>query len=179
MHSREELELIREEAEARGWLGHDFEIDSPHSGTTGTKARAKRTEDKADGSDNVNSSRTPTPLSRTKKNSPTKLGDLLDLLIDEADVRLPPGFIALDWVGRQLMSNPGKDRLISELRTRGFVASRCHLDAKALRTNARMMDIVKACHFGLGIKIRTDSPFFDSVSQGSLNGQEVSEVRTD
>lgn len=105
----------------------------------------------------------PPPLSRTKKNSPSALGDLLDLLIEESDVRLPPGYTALDRVGRQLASNPGRDKLVAELRARGFAAARCHLDARAFRTDARMVDILRACHMGLGIKIRPNSPFYDLV----------------
>ena len=167
LHDREELEAMRQEAEARGWLGHDFVIDSPYAGSRGPSSATNTDQGAIDGvvpgtvMDNVaKEPRAKKPsLARTKKSAPLPLGDLLGVLIDEADARLPPGFIAVDRVGRHLASNPGRDKLIAALRAGGFAASRCHLDPRALRTNARMVDILRACQDSLGIRVRPDSPF--------------------
>ncbi|EFJ44766.1 hypothetical protein VOLCADRAFT_42766, partial [Volvox carteri f. nagariensis] len=54
--------------------------------------------------------------------------DLLEVLIEEADPRLPPGFFSIDAsVARRLARPPPRDALITVLRQEGFAAARCHL----------------------------------------------------
>ena len=137
---------------------------TPHSGavtkTTGTSASSESQAESGGSGGGGVSPPLSSSLSRSKKNAPSPLGDLLGILLDEADERLPPGFLSLDGIGRHLASIPGRAALVSELRARGFAACRCHLDAKAIRTDARMREILTACQEGLGIKIRVNSPFY-------------------
>jgi len=181
LHDRGELEAMRQEAEARGWLGHDFDIENPYSGAGSSGessnsdsvvyhepgarllegvASSEIWEGVSEAADGQEEKRRARPsLARTKKSAPLPLGELLGIMVDEADARLPPGFIAVDRVGRHLASNPARDKLIAALRAGGFAASRCHLDPRSLRTSARMVDILGVCQDALGIKVRPDSTF--------------------
>ncbi len=70
--------------------------------------------------------------------------------------------MTLDLVAKHLSSTPSRDKVIKELRARGFSASRCHVDTRALRTNARMREVLEACQGGLGLRFRAGSDFVSS-----------------
>eukprot|EP00955_Chlamydomonas_euryale_P014575 156595-Chlamydomonas_euryale.AAC.1 len=152
LHDASALCAIRAEAEARGWLGHDFGIDSPHAGgvpgsTSNSGARAAAAPPASP------------RLSRSKKNAPRALGELLDVMLEEAEPRLPPGFLPLASVAKHVSASPARDKLLFALRARGHAAGRCHLDARAIRTDAPMVDVVDVCVDALGLSVREHSPF--------------------
>ncbi|GFR41355.1 hypothetical protein Agub_g2038, partial [Astrephomene gubernaculifera] len=127
LHDAAELKAIAGEATARGWAG--FGLDE--HGTPHLRNRVK-------------SSRTTRPLEQ-----------LLEVLLEEADPRLPPGFFSIDLsVSRRLQRPPPRDPLIAALRAEGFAAARCHLEARAFRTNACMADVLRVAEERLGIPRR-------------------------
>ena len=69
----------------------------------------------------------PAALAHSRNARP--LEDLLDVLLEEADPRLPPGFFSIDdSVARRMARPPPRDALIAALREEGFAAARCHLE---------------------------------------------------
>ncbi|PNW77237.1 hypothetical protein CHLRE_10g428100v5 [Chlamydomonas reinhardtii] len=127
LHDAEELRAMKAEAEARGWEGF---------GMSAADAPFLR--------DRKKSSRNARPLE-----------DLLDVLLEEADPRLPPGFFSIDdSVARRMARPPPRDALIAALREEGFAAARCHLEARAFRTNACMADVLRVAEDRLGIPPR-------------------------
>ncbi|KXZ56434.1 hypothetical protein GPECTOR_1g389 [Gonium pectorale] len=85
------------------------------------------------------------------------LEELLSVLLEEADPRLPPGFFSIDdSVVRRMARPPPRDALIAALREEGFAAARCHLEARAFRTNACMEDILRVAERRLGIPRRRE-----------------------
>jgi tRNA G26 N,N-dimethylase Trm1 len=62
------------------------------------------------------------------------------------------------------MSYPPRDVLIAELHSRGFAASRCHLETKAFRTSANLQEIVTVCVGGIGIAPRPASDLCKSLN---------------
>lgn len=68
---------------------------------------------------------------------------LLEIMQAEAD--MPPYYYPLPELGRHgQMDIPKRDQLIMALRDRGFRASRTHLDAQALKTDATMTECIAA-----------------------------------
>ncbi|KAG2499128.1 hypothetical protein HYH03_002711 [Edaphochlamys debaryana] len=126
LHDAAELRAMAAEAERRGWTG------------TGLPKSAEP------GGNRAKSSRNSRPLQ-----------ELLQLLIEEADPRLAPGFISVDdSLSRRLARPPPRDALIEALREEGFAAARCHLESRAIRTNACMEDVLTVAEQRLGIKRR-------------------------
>ncbi|KAG2440506.1 hypothetical protein HYH02_010384 [Chlamydomonas schloesseri] len=127
LHDAEELRAMKAEAEARGWQGFGMSAeDAPFL------------------RDRKKSSRNVRPLE-----------ELLELMLEEADPRLPPGFFSIDdSVARRMARPPPRDALIAALRQEGFAAARCHLEARAFRTNACMADVLRVAEDRLGIPSR-------------------------
>lgn len=59
-----------------------------------------------------------------KSNTGRPLQDMLQIMLEESDARLPPGFIMVDTLGKYCTSYPSRDKLIAELKSRGFAAAR-------------------------------------------------------
>jgi tRNA G26 N,N-dimethylase Trm1 len=59
------------------------------------------------------------------------LEELLDLLWEESDPRLPPWFMPVDGLAQHLSSCPSRDKLIAALRQAGFAACRSHVEVRA------------------------------------------------
>ncbi|KAF5836780.1 S-adenosyl-L-methionine-dependent methyltransferase [Dunaliella salina] len=138
LHDRDELQSIADEAAARGWQGYSFDDGSQWSQN---KARELR----------------------SKKNGPQRLEDVLQVMLGEADERLKPGFMNMEYLGKHLMSYPPRDVLIAELRSKGFAASRSHLETKAFRTSATLQEIIAVC-IGLGVEPRESSDVCKSIT---------------
>jgi tRNA (guanine26-N2/guanine27-N2)-dimethyltransferase len=117
LHDADFVAAMTAEAAARGWDGH---AGGGSSGGSGGSA----------------STRT--------KNAHRGLKELLEVMAEEASARLPPWHVHLDGVARRLTAAPGRAPLIEALRAAGFEAARCHVERKAVRTNARMEQIVAA-----------------------------------
>ena len=67
------------------------------------------------------------------------LDKMLDKTLEnmQAETHLPPYFYPLAEIGRRAKSDiPPSHLLISQLRQQGFLASRTHIDAQAIKTNA-------------------------------------------
>jgi hypothetical protein len=47
-------------------------------------------------------------LNQTRKHRGASLAELLEILKDESDKDLPPGYFALDTIGKQLVTNPSR-----------------------------------------------------------------------
>ncbi|GLC35987.1 hypothetical protein PLESTF_001246700 [Pleodorina starrii] len=127
LHDEGELRAMAAEANRRGWTGFGLDAEAaPH-----LRNRAK-------------SSRNVRPLE-----------ELLAVLIEEANPHLPPGFFSIDdSVARRLARPPPRDALIEALRAEGFAAARCHLEARAFRTDACMADVLRVAEERLGIPRR-------------------------
>lgn len=73
---------------------------------------------------------------------------LLEIMQSEAG--MPPYYFTLPEIGRHgQMDIPKRDHLIMALRDRGFHASRTHLDAQAVKTDATLSDciaVARDCH---------------------------------
>ena len=67
---------------------------------------------------------------------------LLALMAEEAAPELPPWFVAVDTLALQLTTTPSRDALIAALRARGYVACACHVERRALRTNATTAQVL-------------------------------------
>lgn len=66
-------------------------------------------------------------------------------MLEEADDQLTPGYLQLEvFGGKHLRAYPQRAALISKLRQKGFAAARCHLEPKAIRTNASVRQLVAA-----------------------------------
>jgi len=78
------------------------------------------------------------------------LGDLLATFEAESDPRLPPFYLRTDEVaraGRGLLHGlPPRDAWLRRLRARGFAATRSHVNARGLKTDAPMADVVDAAN---------------------------------
>ncbi len=75
---------------------------------------------------------------RSKNNGQRPLEAQLQLMWEEADVKLPPWFVPIDSLAQHLTSCPSRDVLIKGLLARGFVACKCHIEVG-----------VYGCHEGL------------------------------
>lgn len=64
------------------------------------------------------------------------------LLTEEADSRLHPWYTPIELLHQHLNCTPSRDALIAALRARGFAASRCHVENRALRSNASVAQMV-------------------------------------
>ncbi|KAJ9508670.1 hypothetical protein QJQ45_027967, partial [Haematococcus lacustris] len=144
LHCAKVVGEMEQEAARRGWNGHSWSTSgsaaTPDAGEPGAQPGSPPTTHA-------------TPGSRKHKARP--LEALLALLLEESDPRLPPGFLPLDVLGRHLVRFPQRDQLIQQLRDAGFAAARCHLDDKALRTNASFQACMAAAR-SLGIAARED-----------------------
>jgi len=112
LHDRSFVEAMQREAHARGWSGHAVAIDSPY--------REKS----------------------SKNNRQRPLEELLQLFWEEADEKLPAWYLHVDEIARRLDRSPSRDELIEALKGAGFAACRCHVEKKALKTNASMSQVV-------------------------------------
>lgn len=119
LHDRAFIERMAAEAAALGWAGHAVPLGSPHR-------------EKA-----------------SKNNDQRPLEELLSLFCEEADLRLPPWYVSVDLIAKRLDRSPGRDEIIRALQDAGFAAARCHVDRKAVRTDASMSQIVDVAR-GLG-----------------------------
>ncbi|KAL6762976.1 S-adenosyl-L-methionine-dependent methyltransferase [Haematococcus lacustris] len=150
LHCAKVVGEMQQEAARRGWNGHSWSTSGssavPDAGERGAQP----------GSPPTTHAQLATPGSRKHKARP--LEALLALLLEESDPRLPPGFLPLDVLGRHLVRFPQRDQLIQQLRDAGFAAARCHLDDKALRTNASFQACMAAAR-SLGIAAREDDSF--------------------
>lgn len=126
LHNVEDLLEMRQEAERRGWQGHGVD--------TGSAAFHRK----------------------NKKNSLKPLEAMLDLLIGEADPRLPPAFLPISSIAKFLDTTPSRDKLIAALQQAGFAAARTHVESRALLTNATMQQVLQVACDGLGHR-RSDS----------------------
>ncbi|KAJ3676494.1 hypothetical protein LUZ60_003906 [Juncus effusus] len=71
------------------------------------------------------------------------LNKLLNLMIDECDIRLPPGFISIDEIGRRAKLNtPALSTFINTLKSEGYAACRSHIDSTAIKTNCSMASCI-------------------------------------
>lgn len=69
------------------------------------------------------------PSLRCHSRNVRPLEELLEVMLEEADPLLPPGFFSIDKsVARRLERPPPRDGLIAALRAEGFAAARCHLE---------------------------------------------------
>lgn len=81
----------------------------------------------------------------------------------EAAALMPPWFLRTNDVGRVgcLEGPPSRQRLLQELRRRGHLAARSHIDPSAVKTTASMAQAVAACVDGLGIRSRAQLQLAD------------------
>ncbi|WP_204138746.1 tRNA (guanine-N1)-methyltransferase [Halomicronema sp. CCY15110] len=69
--------------------------------------------------------------------------DLLGMMINES--ALPPYYFTLPEIGRRgRMDIPKRDKLMTELRDRGFHVSQTHFEAQAIKTDAAIADCINA-----------------------------------
>lgn len=166
LHDHAHLQLVQQEAAARGWVQQAGQHGGPAQGSSG-----------AGGIDPV--------LPATRKGSIGSLQLLLEFLLEEAAAEaegqgaaaavqasaaaqagqpaaqgLPPWFTRTNDVGRagQLARPPPRDALLAELRRRGFLACRTHVDPSGIKTTASLAQMVAAATEGLGIPSRSGSP---------------------
>ncbi|KAF3330398.1 tRNA (guanine(26)-N(2))-dimethyltransferase isoform X2 [Carex littledalei] len=79
------------------------------------------------------------------------LDKLLNLMIDECDPQLPPGYIKVDEIARRAKVNsPPVSTLIHALQVEGYAASRSHVEPNAIKTNCPMASCINFV-----LKIRT------------------------
>jgi hypothetical protein len=91
------------------------------------------------------------PVPRSRNVYP--LEELLAIMLEEADPRLPPGTFSLDAaVARHLGAPPARDGLLAALRAAGFAAARSHLDPRDVRTDACMADLLRVAEAKLGAR---------------------------
>ena len=107
-----------------------------------------------------------TKIITKKSNATATLGPLLDILIQEADERLQVAHYTVASIAPHLSSTPSRDRLITAMRARGHATCLSHLEPRAVRTSAKMSEIIHACTEDLGLEVRPSSPFH------RLNGQD-------
>ncbi|KAL4421997.1 hypothetical protein ABPG77_005427 [Micractinium sp. CCAP 211/92] len=165
LHDHAHLQLVQQEAAARGWVQQAGQDGGPEQGSSG-----------GGGMDPV--------LPATRKGSIGSLRLLLELLLEEAAAEaegqgaaaaaqasaaaqagqpaargLPPWFARTNDVGRagQLARPPPRDALLEELRRRGFLACRTHVDPSGIKTTASLAQMVAAATEGLGIPSRAGS----------------------
>lgn len=164
LHDLSHLQRVQQEAAARGWVQQAGQAAAPAGGSSS-----------GGGADPL--------LPRTRKGSIGSLQLLLELLLEEAATEaegeraataaqaaqavqaagvppaargLPPWFLRTNDVGRagQLVRPPPRDALLAELRRRGFLACRTHVDPSGLKTTASLAQVVEAATEGLGIPSR-------------------------
>lgn len=133
LHDAAEIEAIAAEAAALGWTGYGLEVSSSAAGTAGLKVRSKRS-------------------------SVRPLQELLDIMKEEADSRLPPGYFHMDLLAAGLASCPSRADVIAALKQTGWAAARCHLETKAFRTDASLQQVMEVCGSVLGIPLRAKKP---------------------
>ncbi|KAL4440307.1 hypothetical protein ABPG75_003308 [Micractinium tetrahymenae] len=177
LHDHGHLQLVQQEAAARGWV--------PQAAEAAAGAAAAGAASSSGGSGGSSSG---PALPATRKGSIGSLQLLLDLLVEEAAAEaegeralaatatageaaaaagqaaggqaaaqgLPPWFLRTNDVGRagQLARPPARDALLAELRRRGFLACRSHVDPSAVKTTASLAQAVEAAVEGLGIPSR-------------------------
>ncbi len=69
------------------------------------------------------------------------------IAIMRAEADLPPYFYPLAEIGRRgKMDIPPRQALIEQLRQHGFAATKTHLSAQAIKTNAPMADCIRLAH---------------------------------
>ncbi|GLT38439.1 hypothetical protein SLA2020_126900 [Shorea laevis] len=74
----------------------------------------------------------------------TDLEQLLKLMVDESDPRLPFGYIKLDEVAsRAKVNSPPLRTIMSTIRKEGYVASRSHIASNAIKTNCPMAKCIQ------------------------------------
>jgi tRNA (guanine26-N2/guanine27-N2)-dimethyltransferase len=136
LHDGAFVDAMVAEAERRGWLSRDGggrpkagEADGP---TTSARLRAAERDAKTFYTGRV---------SRTNPQLP--LAELLAVMREEADERLPPLYLTSEFLGRRLARCPPRDGLIAALRERGWVAARCQLERRALRTDAPLAEVMR------------------------------------
>jgi tRNA (guanine26-N2/guanine27-N2)-dimethyltransferase len=120
LHDRAFVEAMASEAAARGWEGHAVPLDSPY--------REKS----------------------SKNNRQRELLELLGLFAEEADPSLPPWYVHVDDIGRQLRRSPGRDVLITQLRAAGHAACRSHVEVRAIKTSASMGQVLAVAEAAAG-----------------------------
>ncbi|MEW5303329.1 MAG: hypothetical protein WDW36_006033 [Sanguina aurantia] len=160
LHDATAIQEMTDEATARGWLGLDLGVAA--TGARGSRKHSQVLEPDplqvarppccADRGSEVDAERvrggrptaTPTLACAAHRASVKPLGALLEIMLEECDPRLPPGFVMVGDVSRQLARAPSRDLLVAALARRGFATARCHLEAMAFRTDASMGDILTA-----------------------------------
>ncbi|BFI28114.1 tRNA (guanine26-N2/guanine27-N2)-dimethyltransferase [Marchantia polymorpha subsp. ruderalis] len=80
---------------------------------------------------------------RSRSDSPADmriLEQLLEVMVDESQPGLPSGYIEMHEVGKRgkLQTTPRRNDFIQLLQQEGFVASRSHVNANAVKTNCPM-----------------------------------------
>ncbi|OAE24341.1 hypothetical protein AXG93_4343s1060 [Marchantia polymorpha subsp. ruderalis] len=80
---------------------------------------------------------------RSRSDSPADmriLEQLLEVMVDESQPSLPSGYIEMHEVGKRgkLQTTPRRNDFIQLLQQEGFVASRSHVNANAVKTNCPM-----------------------------------------
>lgn len=72
------------------------------------------------------------------------LEKLLVTMIDESDLRLPPGYIRLDEIAsRAKVNSPPLGTLINSLQKEGYAACRSHIGANAIKTNCPITSCIE------------------------------------
>ncbi|KAJ4786064.1 tRNA (Guanine(26)-N(2))-dimethyltransferase [Rhynchospora pubera] len=79
------------------------------------------------------------------------LDRLLNVMIDECDPQLPPGYIKVDEIAKRAkLNSPPISTLIHALKMEGYAASRSHVEPNAIKTNCPMASCID-----FAMKIRT------------------------
>lgn len=97
----------------------------------------------------------PHMVRQSKNNRQRPLEVLLGLLAEESDPALPPWFTCIDTLAQHLNTTPSRDKLIAALRQRGYTACLCHVENRALRTNATTQQVLQVAVEDCGYQHRS------------------------
>lgn len=96
----------------------------------------------------------PYVVRQSKNNRQRPLEGLLQLLVEESAPELPPWFITIDTLAQHLSTTPSRDKLVAALRARGYTACCCHVEQRALRTNASTAQVLRVAVEDCGYSLR-------------------------
>ncbi|KAF6262612.1 S-adenosyl-L-methionine-dependent methyltransferase [Scenedesmus sp. NREL 46B-D3] len=97
----------------------------------------------------------PYTVRQSKNNRQRPLEVLLGLLAQESDPQLPPWYACIDTLAQHLNTTPSRDKLIAALRLRGYTACQCHVENRALRTNATTQQVLQVAVEDCGYQHRS------------------------
>ena len=154
LHDGEFVAAMASEAERCGWIGAGADEQARHKeeaeGDAAAGSAAATTAAASASAERVRAAERDAKAfytGRVSRNNPQlPLAELLAVMAEESDPRLPPLYFATDErLARRLTRCPPRDALIAALRRRGWAAARCQLERRALRTDAPLEEVLRVC----------------------------------